>query len=231
VAVPGDGNGAVETVDATVRTVSDGATDTGPTGEARGPFVSSFSRHGESGPAEYSLDVSRLRADGSVQGYALVIRDVTERRRRIQEPERQKAQLERFASTLSHDLRNPLNVAEGRTELALETGDLDHLRTVADAHERIHGVIDDLLTLSREGRTIDDPEPVALVDAAEDAWETTDTANATFQAAPAADVRVYADRTRLLNVFENVFRNSVEHGGPDVAIRLVGHPGGGVRRR
>jgi hypothetical protein len=40
------------------------------------------------------------------------------------------------------------------------------------------------------------------------------------------DVRVYADRTRLLNVFENVFRNSVEHGGPDVAIRLVGHPGG-----
>jgi len=60
--------------------------------------------------------------------------------------------------------------------------------------------------------------------AAEDAWETTDTANATFQAAPAADVRVYADRTRLLNVFENVFRNSVEHGGPDVAIRLVGPP-------
>jgi signal transduction histidine kinase len=190
-----------------------GAASTGRGHPAPAPFVSAFTRYGGSPPPrEYTVTVTRLDADGRLRGYAVVIRDITDSQRRIRDLERQKAQLERFASTLSHDIRNPLNVARGRAELALEQDDPDHLRQVLEALDRIDRIIDDLLTLSREGRTIDDRQRVSLVDVAEGAWQTTDTTGAILAVEVDDHVSVYADRTRLLNVFENLFRNSVEHG-------------------
>jgi len=184
----------------------------GPDDPTPSPFVSTFTRADGATPREYTVAVTRLDADGRPRGYAVVVRDITDRQRRIRDLERQKAQLERFASTLSHDIRNPLNVARGRTELAQERNEPSDLEHVIGALDRIDRIIDDLLTLSREGRTIDDRQRVSLVDVAEGAWRTTDTANATLVLDIDDHVSVSADRTRLLNVFENLFRNSVEHG-------------------
>jgi len=86
--------------------------------------------------------------------------------------------------------------------------------------------IDDLLTLSREGRTIDDRQRVSLIDVAESAWRTTDTGDATLVLDVDERTTVYADRTRLLNVFENLFRNALEHGDPPVTITLGRHDDG-----
>jgi len=47
-----------------------------------------------------------------------VIRDVRERKRREEALRRKNERLEEFASIVSHDLRNPLNVAQGRLDLA-----------------------------------------------------------------------------------------------------------------
>jgi signal transduction histidine kinase len=179
------------------------------------PFVSTFTKADGSTPREYTVTVTRLDEGGRLRGYAVVVRDITDRQRRIRDLERQKAQLERFASTLSHDIRNPLNVARGRAELARDRTDSDHLEQVIDSLDRIDRIIDDLLTLSREGRTIDDRQRVSLVDVARSAWETTDTGDATLVLDMDDRTAVYADRTRLLNVFENLFRNSVEHGSTD----------------
>ncbi|MFB6195054.1 MAG: ATP-binding protein [Haloplanus sp.] len=190
------------------------------------PFVSAFTGYDESNPREYTVTTSRLRADGRTQGYAALVRDITDRQRQIRDLEQQKAQLERFASTLSHDIRNPLNVARGRTELAMESDDTDNLDHVLDALDRIEGIIDDLLTLSREGRTIDDRERVSLAEVARDAWRTTGTGEARLDVEVDPHVSVYADRTRLLNAFENLFRNSVEHGGPAVTVTLGRHDDG-----
>ncbi|MFC7174291.1 PAS domain-containing protein [Haloplanus litoreus] len=59
--------------------------------------------------------------------------------------------LERFANIVAHDLRNPLGIARGRLELARETRDSEDLAAVARAQERMSSLIDDLLTLAREG--------------------------------------------------------------------------------
>jgi signal transduction histidine kinase len=71
-----------------------------------------------------------------------------ELKKREAELERQNEQLEQFASVLSHDLRNPLSVAQGHLELARDRSDSEHLETVADAHDRMVALIDDLLTLA-----------------------------------------------------------------------------------
>jgi signal transduction histidine kinase len=118
--------------------------------------------------------------------------------------------LEEFASVVSHDLRNPLNVAQGRLELARDECDSEHLADVARAHARMEALIDRLLTLSRLGERTSEKEPVDLAGLCEDCWETVPTADATL--VTDSDSRLRADRNRLRQLLENLFRNSVEHG-------------------
>ncbi|WP_152042330.1 PAS domain-containing sensor histidine kinase [Salinigranum salinum] len=133
-----------------------------------------------------------------------------ERRNRIERLQETNDQLERFATVVSHDLRNPLSIIEGSLELAERTGDADHLERARRALARMERLVDDLLTLARAGETIDDPSPVALAAVARDAWETVDPDDATLVAA--VDGVVVADEPRLRQLFANLFQNSVEHG-------------------
>lgn len=132
------------------------------------------------------------------------------RRRDTEQLRRQNEKLERFASIVSHDLRNPLNVLEGSIELAAETGEDEHFRRAENAVARMESLIDDLLLLARAGDAIDGTEPVSLAAVARDAWTSVDTGAATLTIE--TETTVLADRTRLRQLLENLFRNSVEHG-------------------
>ncbi len=148
---------------------------------------------------------------GEIHGVVAVIADVTERKERERKLRRQNERLDKFAGIVSHDLRNPLMVASGHLDLVEETGSqesIDHIRT---AHRRIEQIIDDVLTLAREGRDIDDPQPVYMPTVVDRAWATTDTGNATLTVGDDLGT-VDSDPSRLLELFENLFRNSVEHG-------------------
>jgi PAS domain S-box-containing protein len=118
--------------------------------------------------------------------------------------------LERLISFVSHDLRNPLNVAEGRLELAEAECASDHLQSVDTALQRMDVLIDDLLALAREGTAAVDLEPLALRSVAERSWAHVATGDATMEVASSRLIR--ADAGRLTQLFENLFRNSVEHG-------------------
>jgi PAS domain S-box-containing protein len=155
---------------------------------------------------------------GEVVGLVGVTRDVTDRLKYEKQLERQNERLERFAGVISHDLRNPLEVAFARLEFAQETGDPEHFEAAEDALDRMNALIDDVLTLARQGETVDDPEPVALDAAATDAWSVVDTRDATLDVQTTTTVQ--ADPGRLQQLLENVFRNAVEHAGDDVTVRV-----------
>jgi len=127
--------------------------------------------------------------------------------------ERKTRRLDEFANIVSHDLRNPLNVAQGYVELAEETGDTSELTLVADAHERMDAILADMLALAQSGERAVSPTAVDLADTAEEAWAMVPTDDATLTVT--ADVTLYADPGRLKTLFENLFRNSVEHGATD----------------
>ena len=129
-----------------------------------------------------------------------------ERERRL---ERQNERLEEFTSIVSHDLRNPLNVAQGRLALLYDQYESHHLDAIATAHGRMEALIDDLLTLAREGET-GDPEPVDLATVVEASWQHVETVGARLVTDTERTVR--ADEGRLTQLLENLFRNSVEHG-------------------
>jgi PAS domain S-box-containing protein len=158
--------------------------------------------------------------DGRVTEWVGFQEDITAFKERETALERQNERLDSFASIVSHDLRNPLNVAEGRVDLAQLTTDGadEHLDAAADALDRIESIVEHTLTLAREGETVGDPEPTPLADVARDSWETVDTESADL--AVETERTVLADADRLRNLFENLVRNAVEHGGPSVSIRV-----------
>ena len=131
---------------------------------------------------------------------------------------RQNRRLEEFASVVSHDLRNPLNVATGRLSLAREDCDSDHLDAVERAHERMETLIEDLLALARGDDGDADPEPIDVGELFRDCWRTVDTADAT--AVVDVDRRILADESRLRRLFENLIRNAVEHGGDGATVTV-----------
>ena len=111
-----------------------------------------------------------------VEGIVVNAREITGRKQRECELERANERLEEFASVISHDLRNPLNVARGHLELAQETParaqteGSQHLDTVDSALDRMEAIIDDVLTLAREGRSIGETGLVELATSARAAW-------------------------------------------------------------
>jgi PAS domain S-box-containing protein len=149
--------------------------------------------------------------------------DRTERettlRARTRRLEAKTERLEEFAGIVSHDLRNPLTVAEGRLELAREEGvDSDQLDAVERAHTRMRELIDDLLALAREGRPVEAVERVSLADTGRACWRHVETGTATL--VTATDHTIRADPSRVRQLLENLIRNAVEHGGEDVTVRI-----------
>jgi PAS domain S-box-containing protein len=155
---------------------------------------------------------------GTHYGQLLTFRDVTERVEREAELQRHNERLQEFASVVAHDLRNPLNVATGQLDVARERDDDEHLEAVAESHERIAALIDDLLGLAREGEQVSDATQVDLGSLVESCWRTVETGDATLVAE--TDRTISADRSRLKQLLENLVRNACEHGGDDVTVTV-----------
>ncbi len=167
--------------------------------------------------ADYTL--TALEGDsGDLRGFAKVTRNMTDQRRREQELARQNRRLDEFASIITHDLRNPLNVAEGRVELAHEDCDSEHLDCAADAIERSIQLVDDVLALTREGRESVDVEQISLEDLVEESWQTIETEEARLVVD--AERRLRADRSRFKQLLENLLGNAVKHGPDGVTVTI-----------
>ena len=186
----------------------------------------------------YQPNTNRFSVSHAKLGQLIILNDITEREKYRRRLEAKNEQLEAFASMVSHDLRNPLNVAQGNGEIIRETLDAvtredgshepldsDALETVDVAADtvsrsltRMEMLIEDLLVLAREGRSIDDPESVSLTAVVETCWDMVTRGNATLVIGE--EMQFFADPDRLQQLLENLFRNAIEHGGEDVTIRV-----------
>ena len=173
-----------------------------------------FTRDGR----RYSVVRSPVTDGGAVSGSALLVRDVTKRVENRRELRRQNDQLDEFASSVAHHLRNPLQVAAGQTELARdrlgesppEGVDVDRLDDLEGALDRMAAIITDLRTLAEQGKSVESTDPVPFDATVRTAWTHVDTGGATL--AIEGDGTIAAEQSRLLSVLENLIRNSVEHG-------------------
>jgi PAS domain S-box-containing protein len=162
---------------------------------------------GEEIPVEIN---SSLITYGDEPAVLSIGRDISSRKER-------ERRLEQFASVVSHDLRNPLSVAQGRLDLLEEECEGEHLEAIDTAHEQMAALIEDLLTLARGTESIT-PSDVALESVIEGAWAGVGTEAATLEVDVEGSIR--ADEDQLRRLFENLLRNAVEHASEDVTVHI-----------
>ena len=160
------------------------------------------------------IPVESHRERATVQ---LVSQDVTDRVEREKELKRQNERLEEFASVVSHDLRNPLSVAKSALDL-LDSDDDELVEKIDRSLDRMGDIIEDVLKLAREGRTVDEPERVDIETLATEAWGVVETDGAELSVS--AETEIFADPTRVQDLFANLYRNAVEHNDSSVSVTV-----------
>ncbi|MBV0901171.1 ATP-binding response regulator [Haloarcula salina] len=152
--------------------------------------------------------------------FQLVSRDITDRVERQRKLERQNERLEEFASVVSHDLRNPLNVAQSALDLLDVDGEenADLVGKIDRSLDRMGCIIEDVLTLARQGRTVDDPQEAELETLASTAWNWIEAEQSSLAVESSAELE--ADRGRVQDLLANLFRNAIEHNDGEVDIEV-----------
>ncbi len=144
-----------------------------------------------------------------------IIRDITERRKRKNKLKRQKRDLERknrhledFAGLISHELRNPLNIAQMNLDF-LE--DKKPVQKTKNSLDRIEEIIDRLLMYTKMGKSIEETHTVELDRMARNCWNTTistDSCSLLIE----DEIEFEVDPKMVRHLLENLFRNAIEHG-------------------
>jgi PAS domain S-box-containing protein len=147
----------------------------------------------------------------------------TERENLIQKLEMQNAELERFAYTVSHDLKSPLITIGGFLGLLEEDalkGDIKKLKEdiqrINNATNKMQKLMDELLELSRIGRLMNPPEDIPFHEIVLDALERLEgqIKAGQVQVEVSGDLPiVHGDRIRLVEVIQNLVGNGIKFMG------------------
>jgi PAS domain S-box-containing protein len=156
---------------------------------------------------------------------------------------RKNAELERFTYTVSHDLKSPLVTIQGflgvlREELDLLDLDADNLEATGFAMHRIEeaghhmmALLQDLLEMSRAGRTLGPRSPHDLGDLVREALAQ---CHGPLQEAGASPVVegpfpvAHVDGSRIVQVLQNLIENACKYRSPDRPLKLTVHAEGEV---
>jgi signal transduction histidine kinase len=186
------------------------------------------------------LIVTAVAVDLLVRGVLRGLAEARSKERRLAEAyaelEARNAELERFTSVVSHDLKSPLVTIRGFLDYVEDDArsgdhervarDLERIRIAAD---RMGHLLDDLLELSRTGRIARPHEDLTFGEVVREARAVVggrlDAAAVQVEVAPMAAAQVVrGDRARLVELMQNLLDNAAKFTSsvkePRIAIRV-----------
>lgn len=165
------------------------------------------------------LDISMKpvrNENGDITAILIEGREITDIKINERQLEDQRQRLEKFSSIVSHDLRNPLNVASGYLELARETGSEEDFDKAMDAIQRMDQIIGELLTLSGKPEHFE-KEDLSLEEVFKEAYSFVD-CNPDYSLE--GNIEFEGSRSGVVRMFQNLIENSVEHNRKDIEIEV-----------
>ena len=118
-----------------------------------------------------------------------------------------------YGETVSHELRNHLSAAR----LAVDSLEGPTIEQARKALDRLEGLAHEAEVIA--GGEVQDAESVPLSAAGDDAADRVRATDASIRVEAGGTVR--ADRELLTLLLENLIRNSVQHAGDDVTVRVI----------
>ncbi len=170
----------------------------------------------------------------SSESALMMVRDIsqrkwveTEREKLIKELEDKNAELERFTYTVSHDLKSPLITIKGFLgflEKDAASGNTTRLKSdikrIADATDKMHLLLSELLELSRVGRLMNPSQQIPFEDLVHEAVELVQgrlqERGIKVQIQSGLPI-VNGDRQRLVEVIQNLVDNAAKFMGDQAA--------------
>jgi signal transduction histidine kinase len=180
------------------------------------------------------------RVNRQIKSLGEVILTTKQQRDNRTQLKKQNEQLEQFTSVISHDLQNPLSIAKGYVNISREGNEDEtpHLNEAAEALKRMEDMLDELLTLAKQGEAIGETTPTDVATVVNNAWGNVETKQAELVIDGLNSMpKQQADPSRLQEAIENLIKNAIDHVGDDVEITVrrieetgfaVGDDGGGI---
>jgi PAS domain S-box-containing protein len=184
-----------------------------------------------------SVVVTPIRdAQGQLIGFSKITRDVTDRKKlldqiqrhaeelelQIAEREQTNAELEAFSYSVSHDLRAPLRAIEGFTQAFIEdygknvpAAGLDYLKEVTAATRRMNHLVQDLLNFSRLSRIQFDLQPVSLANIVDQCLKQLSSGREFVHVGDLNGMRMIGHEQTLVQAVNNLVSNALKFQAPD----------------
>ena len=175
--------------------------------------------------------IERNRALNALQKSEQNYRELFERETQLRrELSRSNAELQEFAYIASHDLQEPLRAVSGYIKL-LKTEYISELDSTAheyvslaiDGTKRMRGLIEDLLAYSRVGTS---EQILAMVNCDRVVQEVISNLQTSIEESKADIIYrdlpcLTADRTQLMQLFQNLLINAIKFRHPDTSPRII----------
>ena len=174
----------------------------------------------DTGVRYYMAATNRIEL-GEVGGQMVVLSDVTAAERRRRELARHNKQLEEFASALTHELRNVIQIIDSRLAVAdsrmdAESEPVAHesVERAGEMTDRMSGLVDDFRSLARYGQTVEQVRPVGFESVLRDAWDYAETDE--LELTVEGQATIDADPGRLRQLLVNAFEFARHNGASTV---------------
>jgi len=179
--------------------------------------------HAVDGEQRYFLTTSSRFELGDADGRVVVFSDVTSAEQRRRELARHNKQLEEFASALTHELRNVLQILNSRLSLAsaemnTDTLEGESVERASEMTDRMSKLVDDFRALARYGQTVDNLREISFEAAVRESWRQTDTDE--MELVVDGEGSVEAGPGRLRQLLANAFEFARHNGASTVRVEL-----------